>query len=116
MKGCPKRMVWGRNIVMVTLLGAVLMLDAAPSPAEPPGDESCRELAAELADQNQALAKELRRVHREIAALRADLGKPGLQEIFSGIGYILGIFGAAAFAASRRRDRTPTSATAPHKD
>lgn len=49
------------------------------------------------------LAEELRRLHREIAALRAEIDEPGLQEVFSGIGYILGLFGVAAFIASRRK-------------
>lgn len=49
------------------------------------------------------LAEELRRLHREIAALRAELDQPGLQEVFSGLGYILGLFGVAAFVAARRK-------------
>jgi hypothetical protein len=40
----------------------------------------------------------------EIAALRADLEKPGIKDVFAGIGYIFGLFGAAAFVAARRKE------------
>jgi nickel transport protein len=56
-----------------------------------------------LKEQNSALSRDLRRIHREIAALRADLDEPGMKEVFAGIGYIVGLFGMAAFAAARRR-------------
>ncbi len=57
-----------------------------------------------LQHQNSKLTRDLRRIQREIAALRADLDEPGLQEIFSGIGYILGLFGVAAFMAARNKE------------
>ncbi len=57
-----------------------------------------------LKEQNRKLSMDLRRIHREIAALRADFDKPGFEDIFAGIGYIFGLFGAAAFMASRNRD------------
>ena len=58
-----------------------------------------------LEQQNSKLTRDLRRIQREIAALRADLDEPGLQEIFSGIGYILGLFGMAAFMAARNKEK-----------
>ncbi|MBU1055642.1 MAG: hypothetical protein KKC46_17730 [Proteobacteria bacterium] len=57
-----------------------------------------------LKEQNSKLSSELRRIQREIAALRADLDKPGLKDVFSGIGYIFGLFGTAAFVASRKKE------------
>jgi nickel transport protein len=84
--------------VWVCLLGAPGALMAQ----EPPGG-SCPELVALLKEENGKLSGELRRIQREIAALRADLEKPGLPEIFGGLGYILGLFGVAAFVAARRR-------------
>jgi len=84
--------------VWVCLLGAPGALMAQ----DPPGG-SCPEIVTLLQEENGKLAAELRRIQREIAALRADLEKPGLQEIMAGIGYILGLFGTAAFVAGRRR-------------
>jgi hypothetical protein len=81
-----------------------LTLPAASMAAEPPPEAvDCAQVAALLKEENSRLSGELRRIQREIAALRADLDKPGVQEIFAGIGYILGLFGVAAFMAARRR-------------
>jgi hypothetical protein len=46
----------------------------------------------------------MRRIQRELAALRADINQPGLKEVLAGIGYIFGLFGTGAFVASRRRE------------
>lgn len=51
------------------------------------------------------LHKELRRIHREIAALRAELESPGVPEILGGIGYIFGIFGTACYIAGKKNRR-----------
>jgi nickel transport protein len=67
-------------------------------------NDSTGEVIALLKEQNSTLSRDLRRIHREIAALRADLDKPGTKDIFAGIGYIAGLFGVAAFAASRRKE------------
>jgi hypothetical protein len=72
--------------------------------AQTPGQESRQEIIALLKEQNNKLSGELRRIQREIAALRADLDKPGLKDVFSGIGYILGFFGVAAFVSARRKE------------
>ena len=68
----------------------------------PPGDRS-QEIVALLNEQNSKVTNDLRRIQREIAALRADLDKPGIRDVFAGIGYIFGLFGVAAFVASRRK-------------
>lgn len=72
--------------------------------AQAPPENSTGEVIALLKEQNSALSADLRRIQREIAALRADLDQPGVKDVFAGIGYIFGLFGAAAFAASRRRE------------
>jgi hypothetical protein len=72
--------------------------------AQTPGQETRQEIIALLKEQNNKLSGELRRIQREIAALRADLDKPGLKDVFSGIGYILGFFGVAAFVSARRKE------------
>lgn len=70
---------------------------------EPPPVDSCQEAVTLLKSQNSKLSADLRRIQREIAALRADMDKPGLRDALGGIGFILGVFGAAAFVASRRK-------------
>ena len=71
--------------------------------AEPPGQEDVQEMMTLLRENNSKLSDDLRRIQREIAALRADLDKPGMKDVFAGIGYIFGLFGVAAFVASRRK-------------
>ena len=56
-----------------------------------------------LREQNEKLSSEIRRIHREIAALRADLDKPDIKDVFGGIGYILGLCGVGALVAARRK-------------
>ena len=93
------------------LLGGILCICLMGPPtalwAQTPGEAvpgSQQEVIALLKAQNSKLSGELRRIQREIAALRADLNKPGLKDVFSGLGYILGLFGAAAFVAARRKE------------
>jgi nickel transport protein len=82
-----------------------LFLAALPSslPAQTPPEENSQEVVTLLKEQNSKLSSELRRIQREIAALRADLNKPGIKDVFAGIGYIFGLFGVAAFVAARRK-------------
>jgi nickel transport protein len=89
--------------LMVSVLW--LFLAALPSslPAQTPPEESSQEVVTLLKEQNSKLSSELRRIQREIAALRADLNKPGIKDVFAGIGYIFGLFGVAAFVAARRK-------------
>ena len=93
-----------RASILPLCLLAALLSPALNARAEEPSRGS-GEAVGRQEDANAQLAAELRRLHREIAALRADLDKPGLQEVFSGLGYILGLFGVAAFVASRRKER-----------
>ena len=72
--------------------------------AQTPTESDCRQTIVLLKEQNVKLSEDLRRIQREIAALRADLNKPGMRDIIAGIGYILGIFGAVAFVAARRKE------------
>ena len=103
-----------------TLLPTCLLacLWASPIPAQqlrgvPPQGEpaiettgNCTEAVALLEEQNRNLSREFRQLKREIALLRQDFEKPGLPEIIGGIGYILGLFGIAAYVASRRKPTT----------
>lgn len=105
MTGCGKAALCCKKVLMFVILVTCLAgLPVSTALAEAPSQESTQDLPALLAEQNRTLSLELRRIMREIAALRADLDKPGLQDVFSGIGYIFGLFGTAAFVASRRRN------------
>lgn len=68
--------------------------------------DSCRAVLAKLDEQDRKISGELRRIKRDIAALNQGIAEPGLRDAAAGIGYILGIFGIAAFMASRRTNRT----------
>lgn len=89
-----------QKVAPALLLALGLLTAAAPVPA---AEQTSGEAAVTSLASDPQMAEELRRIHREIAALRADLDQPGLQEIFSGLGYILGLFGVAAFVAARRK-------------
>ena len=89
------------------LVGALwLFMACLPGllPAQTPPQESAHKVVTLLKEQNSKLSNDLRRIQREIAALRADLGKPGIKDVFAGIGYIFGLFGVAAFVAARRKE------------
>jgi len=96
-----KRMLKG---ILLGALWVGLMGQPNALCAQTPAEAPAKEIIALLKEQNSKLSGELRRIQREIAALRADLDKPGLKDVFSGIGYILGLFGVAAFVAARRRE------------
>ncbi len=90
--------------LMVGLLWICLAGSPRSLPAQTPPEEGSQEVITLLNEQNRKLSNDLRRIHREIAALRADLDKPGIKDVFAGIGYIFGLFGVAAFIASRRKE------------
>jgi nickel transport protein len=71
--------------------------------AQTPAEDAPQAVAALIQEQQRELTAELRRIQRELAALRAELEKPGLPEVMAGIGYICGLFGVAAFVAARRK-------------
>jgi hypothetical protein len=77
--------------------------NASKEAGTPPPE--CRELAAMFQQQRGLISRETGQLKREIAALREDLSKPGLREIFAGIGYIFGLAGIALYIQSRRTAR-----------
>jgi hypothetical protein len=96
------------KMVQKALLAGVLWLSLMGLPnggyAQTPAEQPSQDTIALLKENNSKLSGDLRRIQREIAALRADLDKPGFKDIFSGIGYIFGLFGVAAFVAARRKE------------
>ncbi|KIH76313.1 nickel transport protein [Geoalkalibacter ferrihydriticus] len=94
---------------LMLLSGTLTPLSAKAATALPeeaavsaPQENSCGEVLVLLRQQNQDLARDMRRLHRELAALRHELEQPGLKEIFSGIGYIFGLCGVAFFFLGRK--------------
>lgn len=76
-----------------------LLVDATSS------ESACVQAVTRLESRQQTMQQDLRRLHREIAALRTDQAKPGLTEILGGIGYIIGLFGLFAWTRSRYKAR-----------
>ena len=69
------------------------------------GAMDCQQLAALIQQQKNLISRETGQIKREIAALRDDLSKPGVKEIFAGIGYIFGLTGIGLYVHSRRASR-----------
>ena len=68
--------------------------------------DNCADAVTLLQTQNKKTSQELRMIKREIAALREELSKPGLNEIFGGIGYILGFLGIIFYFQARKQSGT----------
>jgi len=68
--------------------------------------DNCAEAVALLKTQNKKISEEFRKIKREIAALREELSKPGLREVFGGIGYILGFLGIIFYFQARKQSGT----------
>jgi hypothetical protein len=90
------------KIFIICLMGLFLLVLPGGLWAQNPPEENNQEIVTLLREQNSKLSNEIRRIHREIAALRADLYKPDVKDVFGGIGYILGLCGVAALVAARR--------------
>ena len=87
--------VAAESITAPPLQTALVEKEAAPAEAAI--------LIERIDEQHQALSKDLRRLHRELAALKAAQNKPGLTEIIGGIGWIIGLFGTAAYVSTRNK-------------
>jgi len=86
------------------IMGLLLLILPGTGWTQESPDEGTQAVITLLKEQNSKLSSELRRIQREIAALRTDLGKPGFKDVMAGIGYIFGLFGVAAYVASRRKE------------
>jgi len=104
------------SVIIVTILlitaGSVIAAETSTAPSlqtalveKGAAPAECAIILERIDEQHQALSKDLRRLHRELAALKADQNKPGLTEIIGGIGWIIGLFGTAAYVSSRRKGK-----------
>jgi len=64
--------------------------------------KNCQDLAAVIRESQVATSRDLRQIKGDLARLQLKLDEPGLGQIVAGIGYIFGLFGVAAFVASRK--------------
>ncbi|SMC23904.1 hypothetical protein SAMN02746041_01851 [Desulfacinum hydrothermale DSM 13146] len=71
-----------------------------------------REVLAALEAQRREMNQELRQIKRELARLRASRDRVSLHDVVSGVGYIVGLFGVAAFVASRKNASKSPGGTA----
>ena len=94
-----------RRGIGVIVVGLCLLLFPGGGQAQESSGEGPETVSALLKAQNSKISADLRRIQREIAALRADLDKPDFKDALAGIGYIFGLFGVAAYVASRRKDK-----------
>jgi nickel transport protein len=89
-----------RQITALFLAG--LLLAAVPVAfAAKEGD--CAATATKVDALSSKVSNDMRRIRRELIALRTQVEKPGLDEAVAGLGYICGLFGVAFFVAGRRK-------------
>ena len=93
-----------RTMGLTCILCLLLLGTAGATRAQTPDQPSPQEVIALVQEHNQELSSNLRLIRREIAALRAELDQPGIEDVLAGIGYIFGLFGVAAFVAARRKE------------
>ncbi|MDY6849087.1 MAG: hypothetical protein AB7F20_00315 [Geoalkalibacter sp.] len=86
----------------LTALALFFLFVCAPGERFCAAGETCDQLLTSFEEHHAQMERELRRLHREIAMLRQEFENPGMEDIFSGIGYILGLFGVAFFVAGHR--------------
>ena len=83
----------------------------APSGQEAAQDQGagatsdCKQLAELIRQQNSLISKETGQIKREIAAMREDASRPGIKEVFAGLGYIFGLAGVGIYAHNRKNRR-----------
>jgi nickel transport protein len=71
---------------------------------------SCSWVAAEqqyeqLQQENAALKRQVKRLETKVDALHQELSSPDATQVIGGVGYIVGVFGVAAWIAARKQQR-----------
>ena len=98
------------GIILLVTAGSVVAAETTTAPPlqtalveKDTAPAECAILLERIDEQHQVLSKDLRRLHRELAALKATQNKPGITEIIGGLGWIIGLFGTAAYVSSRKK-------------
>ncbi len=65
------------------------------------GNKVCLMVLEQVKKQNKMLSRDLGHIKRELLRLKYEISRPGVKEIFAGIGYVLGLFGIAAYMKAR---------------
>jgi len=86
----------------IILLLVVLLIGTA-SVAFSAEEGSCTETATQIDELSSKVSNDMRHIRRELIALKTQIERPGLDEVFAGLGYICGLFGVAFFVAGRRK-------------
>ncbi len=60
--------------------------------------------SVQLQQENASLQRQVKRLETQVSALRDELNEPDSSQVFAGIGYIVGIFGVAAWVAARKKN------------
>ncbi|MDT8441778.1 MAG: hypothetical protein RQ723_08955 [Desulfuromonadales bacterium] len=90
-----------RCLLIALLLGMMIFGTVSVLAASEEG--GCAETATKIDELSRQVSNDMRRIQRELSVLKAQIEKPGLNEAFAGVGYIMGLFGVAFFVAGRRR-------------
>lgn len=56
-----------------------------------------------LRQENVSLKRQVERLEAQVKAMRAEMNTPAVTQIFSGLGYIVGLFGVAAWVAASKK-------------
>ena len=67
------------------------------------GDDSASPTSIQLQQEKVSLQRKVKRLEAQVAALREEVNSPDATQVFAGLGYVVGIFGVAAWIAARKQ-------------
>jgi hypothetical protein len=70
--------------------------------AQPPTDSASATID-QLQQENTSLQLKVKRLERQVSAMREEMNTPDATQIIGGIGYIVGIFGVCGWIAARKK-------------
>ena len=86
-------------ITVFAVLGAIAPGTALVSAQD---EAVCGEVLARVKKLDKKMSRELRQIKRDLVVMRQAGEETSFKDVVGGVGYILGLFGAAAFVASRK--------------
>lgn len=91
-------------MTIIRLFCCLCLLSVLAGPVFAANQNDNQQAIVQLQHENTALQRKVRRLEAQVAAMREDLNTPGLNQIAGGIGYVVGIFGVAAWIAARKKE------------